>query len=220
MKKLNLSEWALHHQALVMYLMVVLMLAGMLAYSRLGQKEDPEFTFKAMIVQVKWPGATANEVEQQVTDKLEKKLMEMGELDYVQSYTKPGEALMVLSIREEVPPKNVPQLWYQVRKKMGDIRSQLPSDIQGPYFNDEFGDTFGNIYAFTGDGFNDEELRRYVEDAKREVLRVPDVGKVDIIGEQEERIYVDLSSAKLASLGLDSASIWAALQQQNAMTPV
>ncbi|WP_047248898.1 efflux RND transporter permease subunit [Chromobacterium subtsugae] len=219
MKKLNLSEWALHHQALVRYLMVMLMLAGAWAYTQLGQKEDPEFTFKAMLVQANWPGATTLQMEQQVTDKLEEKLQEMGEIDYVQSYTKPGESLLVVSLRENVPPKNVPQLWYQVRKKLGDIAYTLPAGAQGPFFNDEFGDTFGNIYAFSGDGFSYEELRRYVEASKQELLRVPDVAKVQVLGKQEQRIYVDLSSAKLASLGLDTRVVWQALQQQNGMTP-
>ncbi|MEN3029867.1 efflux RND transporter permease subunit [Chromobacterium amazonense] len=219
MKKLNLSEWALRHQPLVRYLMVILMLAGAWAYTQLGQKEDPEFTFKAMLVQANWPGASTEEMEQQVTDKLEEKLQEIGEIDYVQSYTKPGETVLVVSLREDVPPKNVPQLWYQVRKKLGDIAYTLPAGAQGPFFNDEFGDTFGNIYAFSGDGFSYEELRRYVESAKQELLRVPDVAKVQVLGRQDQQIHVDLSSAKLASLGLDSRAIWQALQQQNAMTP-
>lgn len=216
---LNLSEWAIRNSSLVRYLMVVLMLAGVFAYTQLGQKEDPEFTFKAMMVRVLWPGATAQETEQQVTARIEKKLQEMGELEYVKSYTKPGEALLVLSIREDVPPKDVQQLWYTVRKKVGDIRHTLPTDIRGPFFNDEFGDTFGNLYAFTGDGFSYEEVRRYVEKARQEILRVPDVGKVDIIGEQEERIYVTLDTAKLAALQLDSNLIWNALAAQNSVTP-
>ena len=211
MKKINLSEWALRNGPLVQYLMVVLMVAGLFAYTQLGQKEDPEFTFKAMMVRVQWPGATAQETEQQVTDPIEKKLQEMGELEYVKSYTKPGEALLVLSIREDVPPKNVQQLWYTVRKKLGDIRQNLPADINGPYFNDEFGDTFGNLYAFTGDGFNYEEVRRYVDGVRQEILRLPDVGKVDLIGEQEERIYVTLNNAKLAAMQLDARTIWTAL---------
>ncbi|MDC7712576.1 efflux RND transporter permease subunit [Vogesella sp. LYT5W] len=218
-KKINLSEWALRNGSLVQYLMVVLMVAGLFAYTQLGQKEDPEFTFKAMMVRVLWPGATALETEQQVTDKIEKKLQEMGELEYVKSYTKPGEALLILSIREDVPPKNVQQLWYTVRKKLGDIKHTLPADIRGPFFNDEFGDTFGNIYAFTGDGFSYEEVRRYVDGVRQEILRLPDVGKVDMIGEQEERIYVTLSNAKLAALQLDARTIWSALAEQNAMTP-
>lgn len=219
MKKLNLSEWALRHQALVLYFMVMLMVSGLWAYTQLGQKEDPEFTFKAMLVQTYWPGAKAVEVEQQISDRLEEKLQEMPEIKYVQSYSKPGESLLLITLREDVPARNVPSLWYQVRKKLGDVRSSLPGTTQGPFFNDEFGDTFGNIYAFTGDGFTDEELRRYVDRAKEEILRVPDVAKVSLVGEQSENIYIDLSSSKLASLGLDTSAIWTALQQQNAMLP-
>ncbi|MFN4236468.1 MAG: efflux RND transporter permease subunit [Vogesella sp.] len=216
---LNLSEWAIRNSSLVRYLMVVLMLAGVFAYTQLGQKEDPEFTFKAMMVRVLWPGATALETEQQVTSRIEKKLQEMGELENVKSYTKPGEALLIVTIREDVPPKDVQQLWYTVRKKIGDIRHTLPTDIRGPYFNDEFGDTFGNLYAFTGDGFSYEDIRQYVEQARQEILRVPDVGKVEIIGEQEERIYVTLDTAKLAGLQLDSNLIWNALAAQNSVVP-
>ncbi|MGL6045662.1 MAG: efflux RND transporter permease subunit [Vogesella sp.] len=216
---LNLSEWAIRNSSLVRYLMVVLMLAGMFAYTQLGQKEDPEFTFKAMMVRVLWPGATAQETEQQVTARIEKKLQEMGELEYVKSYTKPGEALLILSIREDVPPKEVQQLWYTARKKIGDIKHTLPGDIRGPFFNDEFGDTFGNLYAFTGDGFSYEDVRKYVEQARQEILRVPDVGKVEIIGEQEERIYVTLNTAKLAALQVDSNIIWNALASQNSVAP-
>ena len=219
MKKLNLSEWALRHQALVLYFMVMLMVSGLWAYTQLGQKEDPEFTFKAMLVQTYWPGAKAVEVEQQISDRLEEKLQEMPEIKYVQSYSKPGESLLLITLREDVPAKSVPSLWYQVRKKLGDVRHSLPATTQGPFFNDEFGDTFGNIYAFTGDGFTPEELRRYVDQAKEEILRVPDVAKVNLIGEQSENIYIDLSSSKLASLGLDTSTIWSALQQQNAMMP-
>ena len=219
MKKLNLSEWALRHQALVLYFMVMLMVSGLWAYTQLGQKEDPEFTFKAMLVQTYWPGAKAVEVEQQISDRLEEKLQEMPEIKYVQSYSKPGESLLLINLREDVPAKNVQALWYQVRKKLGDVRSSLPATTQGPFFNDEFGDTFGNIYAFTGDGFTPEELRRYVDQAKEEILRVPDVAKVSLVGEQSENIYIDLSSSKLASLGLDTSTIWSALQQQNAMMP-
>ncbi|NDV11935.1 efflux RND transporter permease subunit [Crenobacter caeni] len=213
--RLNLSEWALKNQPLVRYLLVVLLIAGAWAYAQLGQKEDPEFTFKAMMVRVVWPGATALDVEEQVTDKLERKLQEMGELEYVKSYSKPGEALFILNLREGVDPKKVKDYWYQVRKKLGDIRHTLPPDVRGPYFNDEFGDTFGNMYAFTGDGFSYEELRREVDKARREVLRVPDVGKAEFVGEQEERIWVDLDNARLATLGLDARLIWAALAEQN-----
>ncbi|WP_024301287.1 efflux RND transporter permease subunit [Pseudogulbenkiania sp. MAI-1] len=219
MKRLNLSEWALKHQALVLYLMITLMLAGAWAYTQLGQKEDPAFTFKAMMVKAVWPGASASEMEQQVTDKLEQKLQEIGELEYVKSFTKPGEVQLLLNLREGIAPDEVPEQWYRVRKKLGDLRPTLPADLKGPFFNDEFGDTFGNLFAFTGDGFSAEELRRYVDRTRQEVLRLPDVGKVEIVGEQQERIYVDLSISRLATLGLDTRTIWNALAEQNAVTP-
>ena len=221
MRGVNLSEWSLRHQSLVRYLIVVLLLAGVWAYGKLGQKEDPDFTFKAMLVQVNWPGASAAEVEQQVTDRIEKKLQEMPELEFVRSFSKPGEAQFILSLREEMRGRDVADAWYQVRKKIGDLKNTggLPADIRGPFFNDEFGDTFGNIYAFTADGFSYEELRRYVEYARQQALRVPDVGKVDIVGEQAEKVYVDLDSAKLASLGLDIQQVWSTLQAQNGMLP-
>ncbi|BAK75287.1 transmembrane drug efflux protein AcrB [Pseudogulbenkiania sp. NH8B] len=218
-QRLNLSEWALKHQALVLYLMITLMLAGAWAYTQLGQKEDPSFTFKAMMVKVVWPGASASEMEQQVTDKLEQKLQELDGLEYVKSFTKPGEAQLLLNLREGIAPDKVPGQWYQVRKKLGDIRQNLPADLKGPFFNDEFGDTFGNILAFTGDGFSAEELRRYADRTRQEVLRLPDVGKVDIVGEQPERLYVDLSTTRLATLGLDTRTVWNALAEQNAVTP-
>ncbi len=219
MKKLNLSEWSLKHQALVLYLMVMLMAGGVFAYLQLGQKEDPDFTFKAMVVRVNWPGATALETEQQVTDPVEKKLQEMSEIDFVKSYTKPGETVMVISLREDVAPKKVAGLWYQVRKKLGDMRHTLPQGIQGPFFNDEFGETYGNLYAFTGDGFSAEELRKHVDRVRQEVLRLPDVAKADIIAEQDPQVFVDLSVSKLASLQLDSRQIWNSLTTQNAVTP-
>ncbi|KZE29714.1 efflux RND transporter permease subunit [Crenobacter luteus] len=217
--RFNLSAWALENQPLVRYLMVVLMVAGFWAYTQLGQKEDPEFTFKAMMVQAVWPGATTREMEQQVADKIEQKLMELPELDYVKTFVKPGEAQMVLMLRENTPGKTVPQVWYQVRKKLADIRHTLPAELRGPFFNDEFGDTFGNLYAITGDGFDEEALRRMLEDVKREALRLPDVAKVDLVGVQDERITVNLSTAKLATLGIDARAIWNALAEQNATTP-
>jgi multidrug efflux pump len=219
MRGLNLSEWALKNQPLVRYLMILLMVMGAFAYTQLGQKEDPEFTFKAMVVQLRWPGATTLEMEQQVTDQVEEKLQELATLDEVQSFTKPGEAQLVLKLREDTPAKDVPQQWYLVRKKLADLQRQLPAGVQGPFFNDEFGDTFGNLYAFTGDGFSYEDLRRYAQAAKIEALRLPDVGKVELVGEQEERVYVNLDSAKLANLQLDARTIWNALAEQNTLAP-
>ena len=219
MSGLNLSEWAIRHRALVRFLMVIFLVSGVWAYSHLGQKEDPDFTFKAMLVRVVWPGADAQTTQLQVTDRLEKKLLEHPDLDYIRSYTKPGEAVLLVSLRESTPAKDVANAWYQVRKKVGDIRGQLPADIKGPFFNDEFGDTFGNVYAFTADGFSYEELRRYVEYAKREALRLPVVAKVDLIGEQDEKIYLTLDSARLAGLSLDVQQVWKALREHNTVEP-
>ena len=219
MSGLNLSEWAIRHRALVRFLMVIFLVSGVWAYSHLGQKEDPDFTFKAMLVRVVWPGADAQTTQLQVTDRLEKKLLEHPDLDYIRSSTKPAEAVLLVSLRESTPAKDVANAWYQVRKKVGDIRGQLPADIKGPFFNDEFGDTFGNVYAFTADGFSYEELRRYVEYAKREALRLPDVAKVDLIGEQDEKIYLTLDSARLAGLSLDVQQVWKALREHNTVEP-
>ena len=219
MRGVNLSEWALKNQSLTRYLIVVLLLAGVWAYGKLGQKEDPEFTFKAMLVQVQWPGATAEEVEAQVTDRIEKKLQDMPELEYGKSFSKPGEAQFILSTHEHLRGRDVADTWYQVRKKLGDLKATggLPATIKGPFFNDEFGDTFGNIYAFTADGFSYEELRQYVDHARQQATRIPDVAKVEIIGEQAEKVYVSLDTAKIASLGLDLSGIWNAVAAQNAV---
>ncbi|MGQ5524577.1 efflux RND transporter permease subunit [Chitinimonas sp. PSY-7] len=219
MRGINLSEWALKHQQLVLYFIIVFMLAGAFAYTRLGQKEDPEFTFKAMIIQSYWPGASATDMELQVTDKLEKKLQEMSEIEYVRSYSKAGENQLLINLKEGVPPSRVQEIWYQVRKKIGDIKHTLPGSLQGPFFNDEFGDTFGNLYAFTSDGFSYADLKKYVDAVRTELLRVPDVNKIDYVGVQEEKIYVETSSAKMASLGLDPALVLQTLQATNAVVP-
>jgi len=217
MKNLNLSEWALKHPQMIAFLLLLLTVAGVLTYNSLGQKEDPEFTIKTMVVQTYWPGSSAQQMADQVTDKLEKKLQEVAEIDYTSTYVKPGETQIKVYLRENVPPKAVPDVWYQVRKKMGDIRHTLPQGTQGPFFNDEFGDTFGNLYAITGDGFNYADLRRFADAARNEFLRVADVNKVDLVGKQEEKIYVEISTAKLASLALDPALIASTLAQTNAV---
>ncbi|HTT37301.1 MAG TPA: efflux RND transporter permease subunit [Burkholderiales bacterium] len=217
--RFNLSEWALTHQALILYFIVALFGAGVYSYLRLGQGEDPEFTFKLMVVRTLWPGATAKEVEQQVTERLEKKLQETPWFDFARSYSKPGESLIFVVLKDYTPPKAVPDAWYEVRKKVSDIRYSLPPGVQGPFFNDEFGDTYGIIYAFTSDGYSFAELHDYVEDARRELLRVPDVGKVDILGDQDEKIYIEMSHRKLATLGVNPLEIFAVLQQQNNMVP-
>lgn len=217
--RFNLSQWALEHQALILYFMLALFAAGVYSYTRLGEGEDPEFTFKVMVVRTLWPGATAREVEQQVTERLEKKLQETPWFDYARSYSKPGESLIFVVLKDYTPPKAVPDAWYQVRKKVSDVKSTLPANVQGPFFNDEFGDTFGMIYAFTSDGYSFSELHDYVESARRELLRVPDVSKIDILGDQDEKVYIEMSHKKLATLGVDPLQIFAILQAQNNMVP-
>jgi multidrug efflux pump len=218
-KGFNLSEWAIEHQSLVLFFMIALGAAGLYSYFELGQAEDPDFTFKVMVVRTLWPGASPQEVEQQVTERIEKKLQETPYLDHVRSYSRSGESTIFVLLRDATPPREVAGVWYQVRKKIGDIRHILPQGTLGPFFNDEFGDVFGNIYAFTADGYTYAELKRYVEEARKEILRVPNVAKAEIIGEQDEKIYVEVSHKKLANLGVNPLEIFAVLQEQNAMTP-
>jgi multidrug efflux pump len=217
--RFNISQWALEHRALVLYFMVALFAAGAWSYLRLGQAEDPDFTPKIMVLRTFWPGATAREVELEVTERIEKKLQEVPWHDYTKSYSKPGESLIFIELKDYTPPKEVPNAWYQVRKKISDIRHTLPQGVRGPFFNDEFGDTFGTIYAFTADGYSYAEMRDYVENVRRELLRVPDVGKVEVLGEQEEKIYVELSHRKLATLGVDPLYIFSVLRAANEMVP-
>lgn len=216
--RFNLSAWALRHRSLIGFLMVLLLAAGAMSYMQLGRAEDPDFTFKVMIVRTNWPGATAREVEQQVTDKIEKKLQETPYLDNVRSYSKAAESTIFVMLRDSTPPKAVAGVWYEVRKKVGDIRHTLPAGVQGPFFNDEFGDTFGTIYAFTADGFTHRELKDYVEDVREELLRIKDVGKADLLGVQPERIFIEFSNKKLANLGVSPQQVIDVIQAQNAQT--
>jgi multidrug efflux pump len=213
----NLSEWALRHTALVRYVIVVLAVVGVYSYQRLSQSEDPPFTFKVMLVQTFWPGATAREVEQQVTERIERTLQEVPFADYLRSYSKPGESVILFVARDSTPPAEMPNVFYQVRKKIGDLRHNLPAGIRGPFFNDEFGDTFGNIYAVTGEGLDHAALRHYADQVRDALLRVKDVSKVELIGTQDERIYVELSSTRLATLGIDLPTMVQALAAQNAV---
>jgi multidrug efflux pump len=215
MSRINLSEWALKHQQMVLFLLLLLSLAGFYAYGKLGQKEDPEFTVKTMVVQAAWPGSSAQQMSEQVTDKLEKKLQEIAQIDYTSSYSKPGLTQIKVNLREDTPPESVPDVWYQVRKKLGDIKHTLPQGTKGPFFNDEFGDTFGNLYAITGEGFSYAELRDFADAARNEFLRVADVNKVELQGVQDEKIYVEASNAKLASLGIDPSLISSTLAATN-----
>ncbi len=216
-RRFNLSEWALSHQTLVLYAMLVLAAIGVGSYLRLGQAEDPSFTFRVMVVRTNWPGAAADEVERQLTDRIEKKLQETPHLDHLRSYSRPGESVVFVFVKDSSRPDEIKDAWYQVRKKVGDIRFQLPSGIQGPFFNDEFGDTFGNIYALTGDGFTYAELKETAERIRGELLQVKDVAKVELLGVQEEIIRVEIANAKLATSGLEPRAVFAALAQQNAV---
>jgi len=213
----NLSEWALEHRAFVLFVIVVCALLGTLSYQRLGQSEDPPFTFKVMVVKTNWPGAAARDVEQQVTDRIERKLQEVPDVDWVRSYSKPGESLVFFAIKDSAPAVQVPETWYQVRKKIGDIRNTLPAGIQGPFFNDEFGDTYTNVYAIVGDGFGYRELKEFGDRIRAELLRVPGVAKVDFIAEQDEKVFIEMSNAKLATLGVEPAQIFQTLAAQNAV---
>ncbi len=217
MKSFNLSEWSLRHPALVLYAMLALTIIGMASYSKLGQSEDPPFTFKVMVIRSAWPGANALEVEQQLTDKLEKKLQEVPWLDVLKSYSRAGESLIFLQAKDSALPSEIPNIWYQARKKIGDIRYTLPNGVQGPIFNDEFGDVYGNLYALSGQGYDDAELKRQADVVRAELLRVANVGKVDFFGEQSQKIYIELSNAKLATFGIDTATFLQMLQAQNLM---
>jgi multidrug efflux pump subunit AcrB len=213
----NISRWALEHPALTRYLMVVLMVLGFAAYFQLGQDEDPPFTFRAMVVQAFWPGASAQQMAEQVTDKIEKSLQEVPYADILRSYTKPGESLTILQIKDSSPPKDVGNVWYQARKKVGDMRHTLPQGVVGPVFNDEFGDVYGSILALSADGFSDEELREHADRVRQQLLRVPDVAKVEIFGAQPEKLFVEISQKRLAQLGLDMNQVIAQIGAQNAV---
>ena len=217
--RFNLSEWALRNRSLVLYAMLVVAIAGVLSYLDLGRSEDPPFTFKAMVIQTQWPGATAAEVASQVTERIEKKLMETGQYEFIRSYSRPGESQVIFMARDAMPSRDVPELWYQVRKKVGDLRATLPEGVIGPFFNDEFGDTFGNIYALSGEGFDYAVLKDYADRIQLELQRVRDVGKVELIGLQDEKIWIEVSNTRLATLGIPLASVQQALAQQNAMVP-
>ena len=215
--KFNISRWALEHPALTRYLMVVLMVLGIAAYFQLGQDEDPPFTFRAMVVQAFWPGASAQQMAEQVTDKIEKTLQEVPYADKIRSYTKPGESLTIFQLKDSAPPKEVTGSWYQARKRIGDMRSTLPTGVVGPVFNDDFGDVYGSIFALSADGFSREELRVQAERVRQALLKVPDVAKVEVFGAQAEKVFVEISQKRLAQLGLDFNQVIAQIGAQNAV---
>ncbi|HSI53297.1 MAG TPA: efflux RND transporter permease subunit [Ramlibacter sp.] len=214
----NLSRWALDHRPLTLYLMIVLLLLGTVSYFFLGQDEDPPFTFRAMVVRTYWPGATAQQVAEQVTDKIERALQEAPYADKIRSYSKPGESQIIFQIKDSSKPGDVANVWYTVRKKIGDIRFTLPPGIQGPFFNDDFGDVYGVIYALESDGgFSYAEVKGFADDVRQQLLRVQDVAKVELFGVQDEKLYVEISQKRLAQLGLDISQVLGQLGQQNAV---
>ncbi|KDE90657.1 efflux RND transporter permease subunit [Stenotrophomonas maltophilia] len=218
MRRFNLSEWALSNRPLVLFAMLAFALIGAWSYKHLGQSEDPPFTFKAMVVRTLWPGATAEQVSRQVTEPIEKALMNTGEYEFIRSYSRPGESQVIFMARDSLRSRQIPDLWYQVRKRVGDIRATLPREIVGPFFNDEFGDTYGNIYALTGKGFDYAVMRDYADRIQLELQRVPDVGKIDLVGLQDEKVWIELSNTRLATLGVSMQQVQQALADQNAIT--
>jgi len=219
MTSFNLSEWALRHRYLVTYFMLVIVVAGIWSYLRLGRNEDPDFTVKTMVVQAAWPGATVGDTLEQITDRIESKLQETPSLDYLKSYTSSGQATIFVYLKDSTPPAQVPGIWQVVREKVRDISNTLPQGVVGPLFNSEFGDTYGIVYGFTADGYTDRELRDYVVEVRKQLLQLPDVSKIDILGAQDERVYIEFSTEQLAGLGVDRAELIAALHAQNAVTP-
>ena len=219
MSRFNLSAWALAHRNLVLYLMGLITVLGVAAYGKLGQSEDPPFTFKIMVVQAYWPGATADEMQRLVADRIEKTLLESPQVDTVKSFSRPGEVQIFVQAQDATPSRDMPEMFYQIRKRVADMQRTLPQGVQGPYFNDEFGETYGNIFALTGDGYSLTQLRQTADDLRKELLRTPGVAKVDIIGVQDDRVYIDLSNQKLANLGFSAQDLITALQAANILLP-
>lgn len=215
--KFNLSEWALNNKGIVLYFMLILGIIGVMSYSKLSQSEDPPFTFKVMVVQTFWPGATAKEVSTLVTDRIEKELMTTGQYDRIMAYSRPGESLVTFVAKDSLPSKQMPDIWYNVRKKVNDIRSELPNGVQGPFFNDEFGDTFGNIYVLTGKDFDYAVMKEYADRLQLQLQRVKDVSKVNLVGLQDQKIWIELSNTKAVQLGVPVTAIQEAIQKQNDM---
>ncbi|HLT27027.1 MAG TPA: efflux RND transporter permease subunit, partial [Zeimonas sp.] len=216
---MNLSRWALRNRSLVAFFMIVAIGAGVSAFFSLGRDEDPPFTIRTMVVQAAWPGATLDDTLLQLTERLERRLQELSALDSLRSYTNAGQTVIFVNLRGDTPAKEIPAVWQQVRNEIGDVRHTLPQGVVGPFFDDDFGDTFGIIYGFTADGFSHRELRDHVEAARSRLLDVPDVEQVEILGAQDERIFVEFSLEELAGLGLDRSALLAALQAQNLVRP-
>lgn len=219
MNGFNLSAWSLRHRTLVLYLMAVIAALGLISYTQLSQSEDPPFTFKVMVVQANWPGATARQMQEEVADRIARKLQETPNVDFLRSYARPGETQIFFNIKDSAPPSEVPYTWYLVRKKVADMAGTLPAGVVGPFFNDEFGDVYTTLYALEGDGYSYAQLHDFGEDIRAELLRVPGVGKVDFFGDQEQRIFIEVDNARLAALGISLDALGSALNAQNAVSP-
>lgn len=215
--KFNLSEWALNNKGIILYFMLLLGIIGAISYSKLSQSEDPPFTFKVMVVKTYWPGATAKEVSTLVTDRIEKELMTTGQYEKIMAYSRPGESMVTFFAKDSLKSAQIPDVWYNVRKKVNDIRTELPSGVQGPFFNDEFGDTFGNIYVLTGKDFDYALLKEYADRLQLQLQRVKDVSKVELVGLQDQKIWIEISNTKAVQLGIPLSAIQEALQKQNSM---
>ena len=216
-KGFNLSRWAVEHIPLTKFLMIVLMVLGASAYFQLGQDEDPPFVFRIMVVRAFWPGATAQQMAEQVTDKIERTLQEVPNADKIRSYSKPGETTILFQVKDSTRGADVANTWYTVRKKVGDMRMTLPGGVQGPFYNDEFGDVYGVIYALQADGFSDAEVKNFADEVRQKLLKVADVNKVELFGVQDEKLYIEISQKRLSQLGLDMNQVLAQLSQQNAI---
>jgi len=215
----NLSAWALRHRALVFYAMAVVTVLGVISYLGLARSEDPPFTFKVMVVQAWWPGASARQMQEEVADRIARKLQETPDVDYLRSYSRPGETQLFFNVRDSAGDLQVAGAWYQVRKKVTDIARDLPPGLVGPFFNDEFGDVYTNLYALESDGFPMAQMHDEAERIRDELLRVPGVAKVDLLGDQAQRIFIEPDNARLARLGISPAELAAAIGRQNAMAP-
>ncbi len=215
----NLSDWALRHRSFLWYLMIVSLVAGTLSYLSMGREEDPAFTIKTMIVSAALPGATAEETVGQVTDRIEKKLQELDSLKVTRSVTGPGQAVVYVDLRDDTPARDVPAIWLRVRNMMSDIRGEMPEEFAGFGFTDNFGDVYGNIYAFTSDCFSPRELKDRAEEVRAAILQLDEAGKVELIGTRDQVVHLEFSSRKLAALGLDRETVLATLAGENAITP-
>ena len=215
----NLSELALKNKAIVWYFIVIVAIAGVFSYMKLGRMEDPAYTVRQMVVTVAWPGATAQQMQDQVTDKIEKKLQDTPNLDYIKSYSSPGQAVIYVNLTDQAPADSIRSTWHEVRNLTEDMKKDLPEGVYGPYYNDRFDDVYGSVYAITGDGYSYEELRQKAEKIRRIMLGIQDVSKVELVGEQSEKVYIEVANAKLAELGIAPTAIANAVKGQNAMTP-